>query len=101
MFTNNDSLKLCHELHSWSLSSWRPRFDSRPVHVGFMVNKVVLGLIFVPARYVFSVQSFHHWFVLIHLCIVQTIQFFKLTGCQHASINMLYITDVTCIVTNS
>jgi hypothetical protein len=43
LFTDNDSLKLCHGFHSWSLSSWRPTFDPRPVHVGFVLGKEALG----------------------------------------------------------
>jgi len=28
------------------LSPWRPMFDSKPVHVGFVVDKVVQGEVF-------------------------------------------------------
>ena len=83
-FTNNDSMKLCHGLHSWSLSSWRPRFDPRPVHLGFVVDNVVLGLIFVPAHAFFCAVI--PPIVCTHFCIIQSMQFLKLTRCQHASI---------------
>ena len=38
------------------LSPWRPRFDPRPVHVGFVVDKVTLGQVFLR---VFPALSLH------------------------------------------
>jgi len=51
----------------WScngVSLWRPGFNPKPVHVGFMVDKVVLGewflliLVFFPHQYHYTISTF-------------------------------------------
>lgn len=42
-----------------SLSPWRTRFDPRPVHVEFVVDKVVVGQVFLSVLKVFLSVSFH------------------------------------------
>jgi hypothetical protein len=42
-----------------SLSPRRTRFDPRPVHVEFVVDKVVVGQVFLSVLKVFLSVSFH------------------------------------------
>ena len=46
------------------LLPWMPRFNPRPVHVGFVVGKVVVGQVFV--EYFCSSMSFHENFIPIN-----------------------------------
>jgi len=48
------------------LSLWRPGLDCRPGHVGFMVDKVTQGQVFLSEYFnSFLWGSFHQWTMLI------------------------------------
>jgi len=52
---------------SWLDSSFlpnRPRFNRRPVHVGFVVDKVALGQFVLQVLQVFLVGIILHYFIL-------------------------------------
>jgi len=54
----------------YSLLPYRPRFNPRPVHVGFVVDKVTLGQVFLQVLQVFPVSVIPHYFIKcpIHSC---------------------------------
>jgi len=62
----------------WSLSSlliWKPLLNHRPVHVGFVMDKVALGQVFIPAVRFYIPISFHQCSILnfMHLQLYYTI----------------------------
>jgi hypothetical protein len=70
---------------------WRPRFDSRTVAVGFMMDRVALGQIYLRLLRSFLL-IFRQCFILIFLVSVTDVKF-ALTETPHKTLKRTYTID--------